>query len=87
MKQDAPAIVHIDGSTRVQVVHGDVLPLYHRLLKAFELMTGVPVLLNTSFNLKGEPIVCTITDAIRTFYASGLDVLAAGSYLIRKRNR
>jgi carbamoyltransferase len=84
LKRDAPAVVHIDGTTRVQMVHSDVLPLYHRLLRSFEALTGVPVLLNTSFNLKGEPIVCTITDAIRTFYASGLDILAAGSYLIRK---
>jgi carbamoyltransferase len=85
MKREAPAVVHRDGTTRVQTVHSDEQPLYHRLLRAFETLTGVPVLLNTSFNLKGEPIVCTITDAIRTFYASGLDVLAAGNFLIRKQ--
>lgn len=85
LKNEAPAIVNADGTTRVQLVHEQVSPLYHRLIRAFEARTGVPVLLNTSFNLKGEPIVCTINDAIRTFFASGLDALAAGSYLVRKR--
>ena len=84
MKRDAPAVVHVDGTTRVQLVHREVLPLYHDLIRAFADLTGVPVLLNTSFNVKGEPIVCTTNDAIRTFYATGMDVLAAGSFLIRK---
>ena len=84
LKRDAPAIVHVDGTSRVQLVHKDVLPLYHRLLSKFEDHTGVPVLLNTSFNVKGEPIVCTIQDALRTFWATGLDILAAGGYLVRK---
>jgi carbamoyltransferase len=83
--RDAPAIVHVDGTVRVQLVHQEVLPLFHALLKAFERRTGVPVLLNTSFNVKGEPIVCTISDALRTFFASGLEVLAAGSFVVRKR--
>ena len=84
LKKDAPAIVHVDGTVRVQLVHRDVNPLFYDLLKAFEKSTGVPVLLNTSFNVKGEPIVCTITDALRTFFATGMDALAAGSFLIRK---
>jgi len=62
------------------------LPLFHRLLTAFERRTGVPVLLNTSFNIKGEPIVCRATDALRTFWATGLEALAIGKYLIRKPN-
>lgn len=81
---DAPAIVHVDGTSRVQLVHEEVLPRYHRLLMEFQSLTGVPVLLNTSFNVKGEPIVCTIQDALRTFWATGLEVLAAGDFLIRK---
>ena len=84
LKQDAPAIVHVDGTSRVQMVHQDVLPKYHRLIKAFERRTGVPVLMNTSFNVKGEPIVCTAKDALRTFWATGLEVLALGDCLIVK---
>jgi len=84
LKKDAPAIVHVDGTARVQLVHRQVLPLYHRLISCFEQRTGVAALLNTSFNVKGEPIVCTVHDALRTFFSTGLDVLAAGSFLIRK---
>jgi len=82
--RDAPAIVHVDGSVRVQLVREESHPLFHRLLRAFERRTGVSVLLNTSFNLNGEPIVCSILDALRTFSSSGLDMLAAGDYIIRK---
>jgi carbamoyltransferase len=84
LRKEAPAAVHVDGTARVQLVHADVLPRYHRLLRAFEARTGVPVLLNTSFNVKGEPIVCTVRDALRTFWSTGLDVLAAGSFIVRK---
>ena len=83
-KQAAPAVVHVDGTARVQMVHADTLPLYHRLISAFEARTGVAALLNTSFNVKGEPVVCTLHDALRTFFSTGLDLLAAGPYLIRK---
>jgi carbamoyltransferase len=84
LKKLAPAIVHIDNSVRLQAVEKDVDPLYHRLLNAFGTLTGVPVLLNTSFNVKGEPIVCTAADAIRTFAATGLDILAIGDYILEK---
>ena len=84
LKKDAPAIVHVDGTSRVQLVHADVLPLYHRLLVRFEERTGVPVLLNTSFNVKGEPIVCTTRDALRTFWSTGLETLAVGPFLLHK---
>ncbi len=87
LKKEAPGIVHIDGTARVQTVREDVNPLYHRLLKTFESKTGVPVLLNTSFNVKGEPIVCSIQDALRTFWATGLDALAIGRYLINKHRK
>jgi carbamoyltransferase len=79
-----PAATHLDGSGRFQTVEQDVNPLYWRLLKAFEAKTGVSVVLNTSFNLRGEPMVCAPTDAIRTFYSSGLDALILGDYLIEK---
>jgi carbamoyltransferase len=84
LKREAPAIVHVDGTARVQLVHEEVLPRYHRLLVEFERRSGVPVLLNTSFNVKGEPIVCTIHDALRTFWSTGIEVLAAGDFLVRK---
>jgi carbamoyltransferase len=84
LKREAPAIVHIDGTCRVQMVSGEVLPLFHRLLTAFGAKTGVPVLLNTSFNVKGEPVVATVTDALRTFWSTGLDTLAVGPFIIRK---
>ena len=84
LADDAPAIVHVDGTSRVQLVHEDRNPLFHRLISAFAERSGVPVVLNTSFNVRGEPIVCTPLDAIRTFSASGMDSLAIGSFLIRK---
>ena len=61
-----------------------VLPLYYKLIQEFKNLSGVPVILNTSFNLKGEPIVCTVKDALRTFYSSGMDILAIGDFIIRK---
>jgi carbamoyltransferase len=84
LSKEAPAIVHVDGTSRVQFVEPSVLPKYHRLLEEFEKLTGVPVLLNTSFNVKGEPIVCTIHDALRTFWSTGMEVLVAGDFIVRK---
>jgi carbamoyltransferase len=84
LHRDAPAIVHVDGTSRVQFVSRETSPLYHRMIDAFRQRTGVPVVLNTSFNVKGEPIVCTALDALRTFWGSGIDVLAIGEFLIRK---
>lgn len=83
-KDLVPAIVHVDGTVRVQVVDPETNPRYHELLTAFEDLTGVSVLLNTSFNIKGEAIVCTPRDAIRTFFATGIDALAIGNLLVKK---
>jgi carbamoyltransferase len=77
-----PAITHVDGSARVQTVDGDTNPRFARLLRAFERLTGCPILLNTSFNLNYEPIVCTPTDALICFIRSGLDVLVLEDYII-----
>jgi carbamoyltransferase len=79
-----PAIVHVDRTMRVQTVNGRAHPRFHQLLRAFERRTGVPVLLNTSFNVKGEAIVCSPRDALRTFCSTGLDALAIGRCLIEK---
>ena len=79
-----PAVTHVDGTGRLQTVSKEINPLYWELIDDFRKLTGVPVVLNTSFNLKGEPIVCSPLDALRTFYSSGLDALVLGDYLIEK---
>jgi carbamoyltransferase len=79
-----PAVTHVDGSARPQTVERDVHPLYWRLIREFGNRTGVPVVMNTSFNLRGEPIVCTPTDAIRTFFSSGMDALVIGDFIVEK---
>jgi carbamoyltransferase len=79
-----PAVTHVDGTGRLQTVHADVSPRYYRLIDTFGQATGVPVLLNTSFNLRGEPIVNTPQEAFTTFCRSGLDVLVLEDYVIEK---
>jgi len=79
-----PAITHVDGSARMQTVRQDINPLYHSLLTEFGKLSGVPVLLNTSFNVMGEPIVESPYDAIRCFFSTGLDKLVIGNYVISK---
>jgi len=83
-KDKIPAIVHVDGTARVQTVREDQNPKLHRLLKEFEKITGVPVLVNTSFNVKGEPIVETPLDALNCFLGTGIDYLALHDMLIEK---
>lgn len=84
MRGRIPAVTHVDGTARVQTVRQETHPLYHRLIEAFEKRRGVPLVLNTSFNVMGEPIVHTPADAIRCFESTGIDTLAIGSYLARK---
>ena len=79
-----PSVTHVDGSARPQTVEENINPLYWRLIDKFGERTGVPVIMNTSFNLRGEAIVNTPTDAIRTFFSSGMDALVIGSYLVEK---
>jgi carbamoyltransferase len=79
-----PSVTHVDGSARPQTVEKEINPLYWRLLDEFEKRTGVPVIMNTSFNLRGEAIVHTPTDAVRTFFSSGMDALVIGSFLVEK---
>jgi carbamoyltransferase len=79
-----PSVTHVDGSARPQTVEKEVNPLYWRLIDEFGKRTGVPVIMNTSFNLRGEAIVNTPTDAIRTFFSSGMDALVIGSFLVEK---
>ena len=82
-----PAVTHVDYSARVQTVHADTNPRYHALLSAFKVLTGCPVLVNTSFNVRGEPIVCTPEDAFRCFMGTELDLLVAGNVIVRKTDQ
>jgi carbamoyltransferase len=79
-----PAVTHVDGTGRLQTVCQDQNSLYWNLIDEFRKITGTPIVLNTSFNLKGEPIVCSPKDALRTFYTSGLDNLILGDCLVKK---
>jgi carbamoyltransferase len=81
-RSSIPAVTHVDYSARVQTVHRDTQPLFHDLLSAFERQTGCPVLTNTSFNVRGEPIVCTPEDAYRCFLRTKMDHLVLGRYLL-----
>lgn len=79
-----PAVTHVDGTARIQTVSADTNPRYHRLLNSFEDLTGCPVLVNTSFNVRGEPIVCTPDEAYTCFRRTHMDVLVLGNHLISK---
>jgi carbamoyltransferase len=80
-----PAIRHVDGTARVQSVSARDAPLFHHLIERFERRTRIPVVVNTSFNTRGEPIVCSPEDALACFYTTSLDALAIGPYLLTKR--
>jgi carbamoyltransferase len=80
-----PAIVHVDGTMRPQVVAADVNPRYHRLITELGKRTGHPVVMNTSFNVRSEPIICTPLEAVRCFYSNGLDALVIGDFVLTKR--
>jgi carbamoyltransferase len=82
--EKVPAIVHADGSCRLQTVNQKLSPKFYNLIKVFHTKTEIPILLNTSFNINNEPIVDTPSDAIKTFFSSGLDALVIGPYLLRK---
>jgi carbamoyltransferase len=84
LRSVVPAITHVDYSARVQTVDSERHPRFHRILKRFEEMTGCPVIINTSFNVRGEPIVCTPQDAIRCFLATNIDALVIGRFLLTK---
>jgi carbamoyltransferase len=83
-RSDVPAITHVDGSARVQTVSRDRSPRFHAILSAFERRTGCPVLVNTSFNIRGEPIVHSPSDAYRCFMLTDMDTLVIGRHLMRK---
>nr|WP_249209179.1 carbamoyltransferase [Magnetospirillum sulfuroxidans] len=82
-----PAITHVDYSARIQTVHADTNPRYHALISAFKGKTGCPVVVNTSFNVRGEPIVCTPEDAFRCFMGSEIEVLTVGNCFLKKEDQ
>src|SRR5262249_59851874 len=84
VRSEIPAITHVDYSARLQTVHREINPRYHALISSFKAKTGCPVLVNTSFNVRGEPIVCAPEDAFRCFMGTELDALAIGNlYLVK----
>jgi carbamoyltransferase len=83
-RSDIPAVTHVDYSARIQTVHQDTNPRYHALISAFEQRTGCPVIVNTSFNVRGEPIVCTPEDAFHCFMGTEIETLAIGNCFLRK---
>ena len=86
-RSDVPAITHVDFSARIQTVHADTNPQFHAVISKFKQKTGCPIVVNTSFNIRGEPIVCTPTDAYKCFMGTELDVLAIGNFLLHKKDQ
>ncbi|OFW69057.1 MAG: hypothetical protein A2V52_00690 [Actinobacteria bacterium RBG_19FT_COMBO_54_7] len=82
-----PAVKHVDGSARIQTINRGQNRLYYDLVREFGRLTGVPILVNTSFNTRDEPIVCTPRDALESFCTSPLDALVIGSFLLSKSGR
>jgi len=87
VRSDIPAVTHIDYSARVQTVHADTNPRFHKLISRFKDKTGCPVLVNTSFNVRGEPIVCTPEDAFRCFMGNEIELLVIGNCVLRKSDQ
>ncbi|GIK21873.1 MAG: carbamoyltransferase [Ignavibacteriota bacterium] len=87
IRSDIPAVTHVDYSARLQTVHKETNPRYHKLISKFEEKTGCAVIINTSFNVRGEPIVCTPEDAYRCFMRTNMDYLVLGSYILKKEDQ
>ena len=86
-RSSVPAITHVDYSARIQTVHAETNPRYHALISKFKEKTGCPLLVNTSFNVRGEPIICTPTDAFKCFMGSELDILSIGNFFLVKKDQ
>ena len=83
-RSSVPAITHVDYSARIQTVHADTNPKYHAVISKFKEKTGCPLVVNTSFNVRGEPIICSPTDSFKCFMGTEMDVLAVGNYVLYK---
>ena len=86
-RSEVPAITHVDYSARIQTVHSDTNPKYHAVISKFKEKTGCPIVVNTSFNVRGEPIICTPEDAFKCFMGTELDILAVGNYILYKEDQ
>jgi carbamoyltransferase len=86
-RSEIPAVTHVDYSARIQTVHQDTNPRYHALLTAFSQRTGCPIIVNTSFNVRGEPIVCSPADAFRCFMGTEVESLAVENCFLRKEDQ
>ena len=87
VRSEIPAVTHVDYSARLQTVHVETNPRFHALLSCFKARTGYPVLVNTSFNVRGEAIVCTPEDAFRCFMGTDIEMLVVGNCLLRKEDQ
>jgi carbamoyltransferase len=87
VRSNIPAVTHVDYSARIQTVHAETNPRYHALISTFKRRTGCPVLVNTSFNVRGEPIVCTPEDAFHCFMGVEMETLAIGNCILRKEDQ
>ena len=87
LRSELPSVTHVDFSSRIQTVHLETNPRYHKLIQAFKKKTGCSVLVNTSFNVRGEPIVCTPEDAYKCFMRTEMDYLLIGDYLFAKHEQ
>lgn len=83
-RSEIPAVTHVDYSARVQTVHADTNRRFHALISRFKAKTGCPIVVNTSFNVRGEPIVCTPEDAFRCFMGNEIELLVVGNCMVRK---
>ena len=86
-RSSIPAITHIDYSARIQTVHKETNPRYYNLIKKFKEITNCPILVNTSFNVRGEPIVCTVEDAFKCFMGTNLDILVCENFILYKEKQ
>ena len=86
-RSEVPAITHVDYSARIQTVHKDTNSKYYALISEFKKLTGCPIIVNTSFNVRGEPIVCTATDAFKCFMGTNLDCLVIGNFFLSKEKQ
>jgi carbamoyltransferase len=87
IRSEIPAVTHVDDSARIQTVHRDTNPIYHALLERFRDLTGCPVIVNSSFNVRGEPIVCTPEDAFRCLMGTDIERLVVGHAMLSKEQQ
>ena len=86
-RSEIPAVTHVDYSARIQTVHKNTNEKYYKLIQNFKKITNCPVIVNTSFNVRGEPIVCTVEDAYKCFMKTDLDILVCGNFIMYKEKQ